>query len=102
MPKRYSEEERKSFCERWKTSGQSKNDFCEGNKISRAVFYGWLRKYSKQMFSDSEVENAINFLPIEVANEIKEDHVVEISLPKGILIRVKVSSISQLVRELTK
>ena len=99
MPKQYSEMERVKFCESWKTSNQSKIRFCKESGISKSTLYKWLSKFVDQVPTK---ESSIKFLPIEVSNTKTRSHMVEITLPNGVMLSTEVASLSMLVKELLR
>ena len=98
MPKQYSEEERVKYCENWKTSKQTKIRFCKEHGISKSALHKWLSKSANQVQTK---ESSIKFLPIEAANS-KMQHLVEITLPNGIMLSAEVASLGMLVKELLR
>ena len=120
MPKKYSEEERQSFCAKWKSSGKSKISFCKENGISESALHKWLMKLGQLLppqlsppASESPSpkidKRRINFLsvdltskvvPADIASKVAKNQEVEILLPSGILLKTEVASVALLVREL--
>ena len=99
MPKKYSIEECKNYCAKWRASGLSKTSFCKANDISEAALYRWLKLYAEG-FAQPETKE-LKFLAIEAVtqNELKR---VEVVLPNGVLLRREVESLSKLVWELSR
>jgi len=99
MPKKYSETEYIKFCEDWKDSGKTKKSFCKERNISESALRSWLKKYGDQ---DSTKESSIKFLPIETSDSKPQSHIVEITLPNGVMLSTEVLSLSVLVKELLR
>lgn len=100
MAKKYSEEERKAYCAKWRASGECKNKFCEGNRISRSMLYKWLKLYDKDSVKSEVKRLGLKFLEVEpvVSNRSSP---VEITLVNGILIKTEVDSLRKLIQELS-
>jgi len=45
---KYSAEDRERLTNEWKSSGQSKKDFCEQHGVNLGTFYKWTRKSSEK------------------------------------------------------
>ena len=102
MQNKYSDEERKRFCDMWKRSGKPKRHFCKDVGISISTFHGWLKKFNQKEVANSETTGVIKFLPIEEKAVVDQKIPVEIKLPNGLLIKIETNSLSKLINELLR
>lgn len=87
-----SREEMFPLIERWQSSGQTQQRFCEEQGISLAVFGYWLRKYRELSDSDTESdyagEAAPGFIPLQLETALTSQSIaLEVQLPNGVLLR---------------
>jgi hypothetical protein len=101
MPKKYSTEECKNYCAKWRASGLGKLAFCKENKISETALYRWLKIYDGEWKGVEDKNPGLKFLAIEQEPK-KEASQIEIILPNGVLLRTEVSSLAKLIEELTR
>jgi hypothetical protein len=100
MKKIYSIEERKKYCERWRSSGLPKLIFSRENKISESALRKWLNLYEPNLLNVEGKKPKLKFLAIEPAKP-KEQKEIEIILPNGIMLKTMTASISGLIKELS-
>jgi hypothetical protein len=98
--KSYSIEERKNYCERWRSSGLSKLSFSRENKISESALRKWLNLYDPNLLNVEGKKPKLKFLAIEPSKP-KELMEIEITLPNGIMLKTRTVSISGLIKELS-
>jgi hypothetical protein len=100
--KKRSIEERKSYCDKWRSSGLSTATFCKENHLSKSVLYKWLKLYDNKLSPPNTKKQDLKFLAIDpVAVPIKLMH-VEVILPNGLLLKAEVESLSKLIQELSR
>jgi len=82
--KRRSKEEMYPLIEEWKSSGLTKQAFCEQRGIVKSVFFYWCKKYR-------EDQSVGGFLPINVIGDksqnAKASH-IEIEYPNSVIVRL--------------
>jgi hypothetical protein len=82
----------------WRTSGQSRRDYCAANGLSRKTFDWWVWRLDRAERGTGEPGAAPRFVPVGVA-EVPEaipvcavttagEERIEIALPDGVLVRV--------------
>ena len=64
---RYSKEEMYLAIEMWRESGLSQLQFCKLEKLPKATFGYWLKKYRKEKSQPKPAPKTVNtFIPVEV------------------------------------
>lgn len=88
---------------RFRKSGDTVAQFCRAEGVSAAAFYQWKRKLDDRSSPERE-QTAPQFVPVQlVDDDLKGDnHVVQIQLPNGAMVRVPASlesgKLCQLIR----
>ena len=81
--------------EAWRTSGQSRADYCATHELSRKTFGWWAWHFDRERRS-AAASPSPSFLPVEVADgaglvagpTAASQERIEIALPDGVLVRV--------------
>lgn len=70
---------------RWENSGLSQREYCERERINRAVFYYWIKLHREPGHED---QPSNQFLPVVVKESVPEDtnQKIEVSCPNGLVI----------------
>ena len=96
LPQNSNMSQRKStqmypLIERWRSSGESKKDFCVQHHINLHTFTYWINKYDKSRAAPSDFTTApSNFVSLQVNEKTKGNlnTSVEITYPNGIQLRL--------------
>ena len=99
---KFTDEEKRSYCLKWKRSGQSKAAFCQSVGISKSAFYSWCYQFQQDL---SEPPSNTLFSPITLnASATLEEALIqlEICLPNQtkILISMQKLSLIPFIQEL--
>ena len=76
----------------WKKSGQTIAAYCRARGLGQASFYAWRRQFARR----DRVAPAATFVPLTVV----PDAVVEVVLPKGVVVRVPAAADAAAVAKL--
>lgn len=91
---RRNKEEMFPIIEEWKSSGLTKQAFCEQRGIVKSVFFYWCKKYR-------EDQSAGGFLPIKVSSDkphnTKGSH-IEIEYPNSVIVRLPANTPPGIIR----
>jgi hypothetical protein len=71
--------------ENWQSSGKSQNRYCKENELSISTFSYWLKQY-RTTHNESPEQNS--FIPLTVADTLKDERRFEMELPDGVTIRI--------------
>lgn len=88
---RYSEEEKNSYCEEWKKSGLSMNEYCKRAGIGVSSLSNWVNSNKKQPTLSTKVK-------IENTQATSPHQIVEIILVSGLRLRFHRASMAELLR----
>jgi hypothetical protein len=110
MPKRRSDAEQKKLYEQWQQSGLSGMEFCAQNRISSGSLWRWKKKFNAEVINNASNNavtknlRAMKFYPIAkikdrgkdipqniAKDEIFADSLLELTLPKGISCKIRLS-----------
>jgi hypothetical protein len=82
----------------WRTSGQSRRDYCAAHELSRKTFDWWAWRLDRADREAGEPGEPARFLPVGIADAPEAvtapavtaagDERIEIVLPDGVLVRV--------------
>ena len=81
--------------EAWRSSGQSRRDYCAAQGLSRKTFDWWAWRLDRAAQAAAEPGEAARFVPVAIAETpeavtvtASADECIEIALPDGVLVRV--------------
>jgi hypothetical protein len=68
----------------WEKSGQSVRAFCSRRRLQEASFYGWRRTLRKRDRQQPAAQGRPTLVPLRVVPDV----VLEVVLPRGLVVRV--------------
>jgi transposase-like protein len=74
--KKFSEEEKRSYCAAWERSDLNRTAFCMENGISRSALYQWSKQFKKE---DSES----GFSPLVMSTKASVTNMTQLTITSG-------------------
>ena len=96
--KKWTEEEKQSYCKAWQKSGLSRSGFCRREGLSFPTFCNWLKR---QNTASHLAVPRMEFMvaPILKESSAKEEQILEVRLPNGLHCRFsRVVNINQICK----
>lgn len=104
---KYSKEEMYLAIGKWQKSGLTQHQFCKGEKLAKATFSYWLKKYRQeqgQSRSSSSQKPVKAFIPVELSKTLElassESRQIQITYPNGIRLSCPVDVAMQQLKTL--
>lgn len=104
---RYTNEQKRQFCDDWKTSGLPQSQYCRDKGLNAVTFSGWVKKFLQDGDKDNnKSENKNKFIPLSLQSTRQPEKYLEITAANKLTIRLPItveeSLILKIIKDLSK